>query len=84
MNLDELRILRYKNVGAKRFGFWVILADRRKINGKAARKSLIKFIESSLGPIGIKWQYEKNDREIILKFDHEHDLLFFLLKAKRD
>lgn len=82
MKLDEFRIVNYKDVGTKKFSFWVLIKDRGKLEGKAARRSLIRFVESSLGPLGNRWQYEKNQREIILKFDDERDLLIFLLKAK--
>lgn len=82
MKLNEFRIVSYKNVGTRKFGFWVLIRDRGKLEGKAARRSLIKFIEASLGPLGNRWQYEKNQREIILKFNDERDLLIFLLKAK--
>lgn len=82
MKLDELRLIKHKDVGAKRFGYWVVLQDSRKVSGKVGRKSLINFVEASLGPLGVKWQYELNNRQIILKLDNESDLLFFLLKVK--
>lgn len=85
MTLDDIKIISYNRTSAKRFGYWVRIRDYRSINGKPARKSLIKFLEHSLGPLGNRWHYSRYENGIYeIKFDDERDLLFFLLKAKRD
>lgn len=85
MNLNDLKILDYANTSCKRFNYWVKIKDYRKIDGQKARKSLIKFFESSIGPLGKTWNYHKLDYGIyLIKFNSEKDLLFFLLKAQRD
>jgi hypothetical protein len=50
-----------------------------------ARLGLIRFLESSIGPLGERWQYTKYSSDLYeIKFNDEHDLLIFLLKAQRD
>lgn len=83
MTLDDIKLISYNRTSARRFGYWVRIKDYRQLKGKAAKKDLINFLESSLGPLGEKWHYSKyNDGTYEIKFDNEHDLLIFLLKAK--
>jgi hypothetical protein len=85
MTLDDIKIISYNRTTAKRFGYWVRIKDYRKLDNRMARKGFIRFIESSLGPLGERWQYTKyNNGTFEIKFDDERDLLIFLLKAKRD
>ncbi len=85
MTLDDIKMINYNRTTAKRFGYWVRIKDYSKLEGRAARISLIKFLESSLGPLGERWQYTKYGSGMYeIKFNHEHDLLIFLLKAQKD
>jgi hypothetical protein len=83
MNLDDIKIIAYNHTSARRFGYWVRIRDYRSVTGKKAKKSLVKFLEDSLGPLGQRWQYTRYENGMYeIKFDNEHDLLIFLLKAK--
>ncbi len=83
MTFDDVKLLRHKSTGARRFGYWVHFRDRRPLSqscGVRGRKMMLSFFEKSLGPLGQKWQYQKNDQEYILKLNDEKDLLFLLLR----
>lgn len=83
MTIDDIRLLKYGYVGAKRFGYWVHFRDRRNLTGIKARKSLIKFFDSCFGSLGDKWQYTKTSAdEYIIKVEDEKNLLIFLMKLK--
>jgi hypothetical protein len=85
MTFDDVKLLKYKSTGARRFGFWVHFRDRRPVsesNGTRGRKKMLQFFEESLGPLGKKWNYQRTDREYILKLNDEKDLLFLLLRLK--
>lgn len=83
MILEEIKILKHKSTGAKKFGYWIFIRDQGKRQGIAARKSAIAFFTGVLGPMGIKWQYQKYDsQDYILKLNDEKDFLFFLLRLK--
>lgn len=85
MTLDDIKIISYNQTTARRFGYWVRIKDYRKLEGRAARKGFIRFLESSLGPLGERWHYTKYSNSTYeIKFDDERDLLIFLLKARRD
>lgn len=85
MTLDDIKIISYSNTASKRFSYWVRIRDYRQVDGRYARKSLIKFLESGIGPLGVNWQYSKYDSGLYeIKFNNESDLLIFLLKAKKD
>ena len=83
MTINDITIIGYKNLSTKRFGYWVEFKTFQNLEGKRGRKEFLKFFESFLGPIGINWHYMKSDHgTFTIKFNHEGDLLFFLLKAK--
>ena len=85
MTLNDIKIISYNQTTAKRFGYWVRIKDYRKLEGRAARKGFIKFLESSLGPLGERWQYTRyTNGNYEIKFNDERDLLIFLLRAQRD
>jgi hypothetical protein len=71
-------IERYIQTTAKNFGYWIFIRPSRRID-RAAKKNFIKKIEQTLGPIGIKWQYQAADDRYILKLNSEQDAVFFLL-----
>lgn len=83
MTFDDVKLIKHKTTGARRFGYWVQLRDRRPIQesaGVKGRKKILGFFEQSLGPLGDKWQYQKYDQEYIIKLNDERDLLFLLLR----
>lgn len=85
MSLDDIRIIACTQTSAKRFGYWVRIKDYRRMAGSPARRSLVKFFESSIGPIGERWHYSKYHNGLYdIKFNDQQDLLIFLLKATRD
>jgi hypothetical protein len=85
MTLEDIKIVSYNRTTAKRFGYWVRIKDYRRLNGRMARLGLIRFLESTIGPLGERWQYTKYSSDLYeIKFNDEHDLLIFLLKAQRD
>jgi hypothetical protein len=85
MNSSDIKVIRHKDTGAKRFGYWIFFKDTRGsqiYSGKRGRKDLINFFENSFGTIGEKWSYQKLDIDkFIIKFDQEKDFIFFLLKS---
>ena len=83
MTFDDIKILGHKQTTAQRFGHWIFIRSHSSKRGQALRKTIIKFFEQGLGPIGGRWQYQKcTDSDYILKLDNERDFLFFLLKIK--
>lgn len=85
MTFDDVKLLKYTSTGAKRFGFWIHFRDRRPVaesNGIRGKKKILKFFEERLGPLGEKWNYQKIDKEYILKLNSERDLLFLLLRLR--
>lgn len=87
MTKDDIRLIKYVSGVGKRYGHWVQLMDLRPDNqrlGKSGRRNFIKFLETLYGPIGDRWHYQKwcGGYYVILKFNEEQDLLFFLLRFK--
>lgn len=86
MTFDDVKLIKHQSTGAKRFGYWVHFRDQRpssQSQGIAGKKSIKKFLEISLGPMGQKWQYQKfNQFDYFIKLDNEKDLLFLILKFK--
>lgn len=85
MTSDDLILKKYLILDCKRFGCWVWLNDIRsgRISNVRKRKTLIKFLETILGPLGQRWQYQLLDWDYyIIKINDEKDLTFFLLKFK--
>jgi hypothetical protein len=86
MNLEDIRIIKYRILECKRFSHWVWLQDRSSghNSNKTKRKKLRSFIESIIGNLSARWQYQECDNQIyIIKLDSESDLIIFLLKFKR-
>jgi hypothetical protein len=55
-----------------------------KLSGKKARKSFIKEIETLFGPLGVRWQFQADEKSIyIIKLNDEKDVLLFLLKFNK-
>lgn len=73
-------ILWHKDTGAKRFNYWIGLKYYEETSSRNLRKTIIKKLESFLGPVGTKWHYQLDHYQIILKLNDEKDFLFFLLK----
>lgn len=83
MTINDIVIVDYKKLTVKRFGYWVNFKTFKNIEGRKGRREFLDFFESFLGPIGTNWHYMKIDHGMFtVKFNHEADLLFFLLKAK--
>jgi hypothetical protein len=86
MTFDDVKLIKHQSTGARKFGYWVHFRDQRPHHlsvGVAGKKSIRKFLETSLGPMGQKWQYEKfNQFDYFIKLDNEKDLLFLILKFK--
>jgi hypothetical protein len=85
MTFDDVKLLKYTSTGAKRFGFWIHFRDQRPVtesNGIRGRKKILEFFEERLGPLGEKWNYQKIDKEYILKLNSDRDLLFLLLRLR--
>ena len=83
MTFDDVKLIKHQSTGAKRFGHWVELRDRRphgQALGIRGRKTMLRFFEQSLGPLGQKWHYRKDDQNYILKLNDDRDLLFLLLR----
>ena len=84
MIADEIRLIRYMNVNTRRFSFWLIFQDNRNIFGKKAKRDLIKFFESTMGPLGEKWSFEATKAgTFAIKADSEADVTMMLLKFHR-
>jgi hypothetical protein len=87
MTLDDLNLLRYKTLECKRFSHWVWLQDRSSgtTSTRQKRKKLRFFIESIIGVLSGRWQYQECDNNVyIIKLNEEKDLLVFLLKFKKN
>ena len=86
MTFDDVRLIKHQRTGAQRFGYWVQFRDQRpnsETQGVKGKKSMLKFITQCLGPMGIKWQYQRFDQvNYIIKMDQETDLLFFVLRFR--
>jgi hypothetical protein len=86
MTFDDVKLIKHQGTGAKRFGYWVHFRDQRPpklSDGIAGKKSIRKFLEVSLGPMGVKWQYQRfNGSDYFIKLDNEKDLLFLILKFR--
>lgn len=86
MTFDDLRLVKYQTLECKRFQHWVWLQDRSSglISSKQKRRNLRKYLESIIGSLTARWQYQQCDQNIyIIKLKDERDLLFFLLKFKK-
>lgn len=86
MTADDLRLVRYMNTETRRFS-WLIFEDKRlwpMNQGHLAKRSLVKFFESQLGPVGNKWQFDYSDApRVIIKADKDLDVTMMLLKFHR-
>jgi len=86
MIVDDLNLIKYRTLECKRFSHWVWLQDRSSghDSGKKKRKQLRVFIESIVGDLTGRWQYQECDHQVyIVKLDLESDLLIFLLKFRK-
>jgi hypothetical protein len=86
MTFDDVKLIKHQSTNARQFGYWVHFRDQRPSSlseGVKGKKSIIKFVESSLGPLGSRWQYQRFDvTDYILKLNNEHDLLILILKFR--
>jgi hypothetical protein len=86
MNQEDIKIIKYLDLGTKRFQYWLTLIDCRggnQTSGKKGKKTLIKYLESLFGPMSGRWHFQRQDEHIyVIKLDQEKDLLIFLLKFK--
>ena len=86
MNQEDIRVIKYTDLGTKRFQYWLTLLDCRSGNqtsGKNGKRTLIKYLESLFGPLGQRWHFQRqNEQTYTVKLDQEKDLLIFLLKFK--
>jgi len=81
MTTDDFKFIRFMNVETSRFSFWVIFQDlRRNSYGIKGRKELVRYFTDILGPLGESWQYEKNDRDFIIKLNENANTTMFTLK----
>jgi hypothetical protein len=79
MNFESIKLIWKKDLGTNRFSNWIYI----RILTNVRKKELVKFLETNLGPLGEKWQYQiLSGSELILKLNDDRDLLFFLLKLK--
>ena len=80
----DYKVVRYHSTKAKRYAFWLTVSSQEYQN-RIARKTFIDFVETNLGPLGNRWQYQKvSSTRFILKLCEEQDALLFLLKFKKD
>jgi hypothetical protein len=87
MTFDDLHLAKYQTLDCKRFKHWVWLQDRSSglISARQKRKNLRKYIESIIGVLTARWQYQEcDDHCYIIKLDDERDLVIFLLKFKKN
>lgn len=85
MNHTDLIFVRYITLDCKRFNYWIWFRDLRsgRFSNTKKRKTLIKFVETFLGPLSERWQYEVSDNDYyVIKVTDEKDLIFLLLKFK--
>lgn len=84
MSAESIRVEKFIKTNCKRYRYWLIFRKPcNSLTTKQDRKTFIDFIQNILGPIGNKWQYQKQDfGNFILKIDSEQDALFLLLKYK--
>lgn len=83
MNQNDIKLIKFGNTGTRRFGYWIHFRDRRKLEGRRARKDLIEFFSSCFGNLGTGWQYAKySSDEYVIKVEDEKCLMIFLLKLK--
>ena len=87
MTADEIRLIRYMNADTRRFSFWMIFQDNRPTAPYGKRlqnKELVKFFETTLGPVNTKWQFDASDHgRFIIKADSDLDVTMMLLKFHR-
>lgn len=80
IKFDDFRFIKYVNTETSRFAFWLILQDTRDyIFGAHAKKELIKFFETFLGPLGERWTYARHFGTVIIKLDREVDATMIML-----
>lgn len=84
MNTANIYVTKFFTTNCRRYKYWLEFRKHGNIlTTKQDRKTFIEFIQNILGPIGQKWQYQKQDfGNFILKIDSEQDALFLLLKYK--
>jgi hypothetical protein len=81
MTADDFKFIKFMNVETSRFSFWIVFKDSRNNNyGKRARKELIEFFTSILGPLGERWEYSKDSHTFTIKLNEGIDATMFALK----
>lgn len=84
MDFNDIKLIKHSDTSARQFGYWIHFRDRRDkstSSGRKGRRDLIKFVESKIGPIGSRWQYQKLEQnDYILKLNSQQDFLIFLLR----
>ena len=84
MTTDDFRVIKYLDAKSNRFSFWVIFQNRKDFTSAKHRKAIINFFTPLLGPLGIKWQYERNAKTFLLKLDNEADATMVVLKYQKN
>lgn len=86
MTADDIKLIRYMNADTRRFSFWMIFQDNRLdfFGRKLRNKQLVKFFETSLGPLNDKWQFDASDAgRFVIKADSDLDVTMMLLRFNR-
>lgn len=86
MTADDIKLIRYMNADTRRFSFWMIFQDNRLdfFGRKLRNKQLVKFFETSLGPLNEKWQFDASDAgTFVIKADRDIDVTMMLLRFNR-
>ena len=86
MTADDIKLIRYMNADTRRFSFWMIFQDNRLdyFGRKLRNKQLVKFFETSLGPLNDKWQFDASDEgRFVIKADSDLDVTMMLLRFNR-
>jgi hypothetical protein len=85
MTADEIKFIKYMNADTSRFSFWVIFKDNRKNPyGIKGRKELVSFFTQILGPLGERWQYEKNTQTVSIKLNNASDATMIVLQLNKN
>lgn len=86
MTADDIKLIRYMNADTRRFSFWMIFQDNRLdyFGRKLRNKQLVKFFETSLGPLNEKWQFDASGTGMfVIKADSDLDVTMMLLRFNR-
>lgn len=84
MTADEFRFIKYVNANTSRFSFWLVFQNTVLTTSSKHRKDIIKFFTPILGPLGDKWQYERNFITFCLKLDNEVDAMMMVLRYQKN